>query len=84
MVAHQQAHEQAIAALVGQAECEQQNLDVDANGIVLPTANAWLKQLWQDLEALDGDLGGAKFARRAGWQFFKICLKGKPGTRFPE
>ena len=55
---HQEAHEQVIAALVGRAFCEYAPLDIGPQGQVLPTANPWLKQFWQDTQALDGTTEG--------------------------
>eukprot|EP00959_Pyramimonas_sp_CCMP1952_P208909 4369769-Pyramimonas_sp.AAC.2 len=52
IVAKQRGHRQVIAALVGQAQREAAHFEVSTDGEVLPTAHAWTKQFWADVQAL--------------------------------
>eukprot|EP00959_Pyramimonas_sp_CCMP1952_P359214 7521380-Pyramimonas_sp.AAC.1 len=45
-------HAQVIAALIGRVQCERENVDVHGGQVTAKT-NPWLKQLWDDVNALE-------------------------------
>eukprot|EP00959_Pyramimonas_sp_CCMP1952_P020314 428607-Pyramimonas_sp.AAC.1 len=51
-VAKQRDPRQVIAAMVGQPQRAASNLEVSSEGNALPTANAWTRQFWGDVQAL--------------------------------
>eukprot|EP00959_Pyramimonas_sp_CCMP1952_P137870 2885686-Pyramimonas_sp.AAC.1 len=51
MVRHPQEHAHVLGALRGQVKCESEPKDC-VGGVVQASANPWLRQLWEDAQAL--------------------------------